>query len=191
MDYNSDGGIDRSETAMMREQVATMKANELLEKTISLMSTMDCNRDSGIERSETAELRARGATIRANSLLEKTITPHRAANLENLRTVRRAAEENHNAYKKEKRETKKIVNELKKANPHPGIVKKLVAEKPLEKMATSTRKVNKRAKAMEDPESVEKQKCAVLREMERDSQMRALKMVDIIREEGNEGLRII
>jgi hypothetical protein len=146
---------------------------------------MDDTSHSGIEKSETDKIRERGATIRAHALLERALQPAR------LKTARQAAEEKYQAELKEKRAVKKVLYDLKKNNPTAGIVKKLVVEKPLETMATSTRRVDKFAKAMEDPESVEKQKCTLVREMENDAKMRALQMVDFIHEEGSEGFQII
>ncbi|KAI2498165.1 hypothetical protein MHU86_16308 [Fragilaria crotonensis] len=152
--------------------------------TRSPTSTMEDTSYSGIENPKLISS-VRGATIRAHALLERTLQPAR------LKTARQAAEEKYQADLKEKRAVKKILYDLKKSNPTAGIVKKLVVEKPLETMATSTRRVDKFAKAMEDPESVAKQKCTLVREMENDAKMRALQMVDFIHEEGSEGFQII
>ena len=150
---------------------------------LSPTSTIDYSSGGGIGRSETGKPLERGAVIRANALLEQILLPsHKTTYPAFVKTV---------SQKKETWEAKKFRYEMDLANAHPGITKKLVADKPLESMATSTRKVNKHAKAMEGPESVEKQKCILDRAMEKEAKMRALKMVDFIQENGNEGFQII
>jgi hypothetical protein len=160
--------------------------------TRSPTSTMDCQSDGGIEKSGTDKLRERGASIKAITLLEQTIRPlHPGMQPARVKTARQAAEEKYQAELREKRAVKKVLYDLKKSNPTSGIVKKLVVDKPLETMATSTRRVDKFAKAMEDPESVGKQKCLMVREMENHAKFRALEMVDFIHENGDEGFQII
>lgn len=163
---------------------------------LSPTSTVDYSSDGAsydtVKKSGTDQIRERGAAIRALALLDSTLQPdYKQPKSPLAKTARQAAAEKHEAYTKEKRETKRIIRELQKRNPPPGVTKRLVVEKPLEKMATSTRKVDKRVNAEDADETVAELKCQLERDMEKEATERALKMINFVSEIGSEGFQII
>jgi hypothetical protein len=156
---------------------------------LSPTSTVDYSSDGAsydtVTKSGTDQIRERGAGIRALALLDSTLQPdYKKPASPHAKTARQAAIENHEAYTKEKRETKRIVRELKNNNPPPGVTKRIIAEKPLEKMATTTRKVDKRVNSEESAETVAELKCQLERDTEQWATKRALKMVDSFASKG-------
>jgi hypothetical protein len=151
----------------------------------TIVDSADVNTVAAFEgqKSETYLLRERGATIRANTLLENTLQPiHKAPKAQAPKTARQAATERYETRKKEKYEAKKIIMEIKKNNPPPGITKKLVVEKPLELRATSTRKSKKSEEEDDCAETIQEMKCTLTREIEKEATSKALELVELVKE---------
>jgi hypothetical protein len=127
---------------------------------------------------ETERIRQRLSDIRGKALRENysdNVQKHTKES--HSKTIRQVATEKYEARKKEKGEINRIIQDLKKANPHPGKKKMLVPEKPLEQMATSTRR-NSFDDREKDRENLELMKCQLIRDMEVEATSKALDLID-------------
>ena len=130
--------------------------------------------------------------MKAMTLLDRNFgADHKETEPQGATTARQAASQRYNQKKKEKKEAKAFIYEMKNGNPAPGVTKKLTVEKGLEKMATSSRKVNRFFKATQDPETVAGMKCQLDLDKEKEATRKALNLLVLVSENGGEGFEII
>ena len=173
---------EKSEIEQQRERGAAIKAMALLNK----------NEGGQVYKSENSQNHERGVTMKAMTLLNRNFgADHKETEPQGATTARQAASQRYNQKKKEKKEAKAFIYEMKNGNPAPGVTKKLTVEKGLEKMATSSRKVNRFFKATQDPETVAGMKCQLDLDKEKEATRKALNLLVLVSENGGEGFEII
>lgn len=128
-------------------------------------------------RSEHALTLERGANMKALLLLDKTVAGVAPAPTTGVKTARQAISEQYEKRKQEKRNAKNMVKAVKMYDKETRPAK-LVAEKKLEKMATTTRKIKIRPEDVRDPDTVAGMKSELEVENEKDAKEKALKMMD-------------
>jgi hypothetical protein len=182
LNKNEGGQVYKSENAQNRERGAAIKAMALLNK----------NEGGQVYKSENSQNHERGVTMKAMTLLDRNFgADHKETEPQGATTARQAASQRYNQKKKEKKEAKAFIYEMKNGNPAPGVTKKLTVEKGLEKMATSSRKVNRFFKATQDPETVAGMKCQLDLDKEKEATRKALNLLVLVSENGGEGFEII
>lgn len=127
--------------------------------------------------SEHALTLERGANKKALQLLDITVADVTPAPAKSSKTVRQAMLEDYEQKKLEKLKTKDMIKAVKMHEKETRPVK-LVAEKKLEKMATTTRKTKRRPEDVRDPDTVAGMKSELEIEKAKEAEEKALKMMD-------------
>lgn len=134
-------------------------------------------------KSQTALDVERGANMRALRLMDDAIAgeAHKPTHPQPLRTgaktARKAAIEKYEMEKEERHKIQAMLKEVKKHEKE-SQPKKLVRDKKMEKMATTTRKIKLKPEDVRDPETVAGMKCELEIEREKHAEEKALKLVE-------------
>lgn len=160
---------------------------EKIEEPVPIIDYDDCSDAEGELvrdfKSQTALDIERGANMRALRLLDNAIAgeAHRPKHPQPLRTggktARQAANEKYEKEKEERHRFQAMLKDVKKHEKE-SQPKKLVSEKKMEKMATTTRKIKVKPEDVRDPETVAGMKCELDIEREKHAEKIALKLVE-------------
>mmetsp|Transcript_11967 Transcript_11967/g.20285 ORF Transcript_11967/g.20285 Transcript_11967/m.20285 type:complete len:193 (-) Transcript_11967:421-999(-) len=137
------GAIPKSSSDLQRENVANMKALQLLQSTTS---------SGGVHKSVHRPLNTRASAARRYEQQRR----------------------------QEKENVDNMIREIKKNKKLPSITKTLTVPKPLEKMATTTRKIKKTNSDERDPETVAGMMYPIEIDRQKEAEQKALRLVDSV-----------